>query len=198
MATEDFKRSFDTLRVAVVAADPKGAVAFANAAFVELAAQDARTLLGTDLAGLFAPSDRRRVQQNVLRVGEGKAASAFLDARLSPHGIATRWVSLALQPWLDSRDKAAGVIAVLHDIGAQRETEAALNLVSARLLALTEASPLGFMVETEPGDVELANEAFCRLLGLEGAPQSLSGLPAREALLQSPWVEERLLDRMRA
>ena len=198
MATEDFKRIFDTLRVAVVAADAQGSVVFGNAAFVELAAQDARSLPGTDLASLFAPGDRRRVQQNVARVGEGKAATSFLDARLSPHGITTRWVSLALQPWLEGHDKPAGVIAVVHDIGTQRETENALNLVSARLLALAEASPHGFMIETEPGDVELANEAFCGLLGLEGAPQSLTGLPARDALLQSPHVEERALDRMRA
>ena len=83
MASEDFKRIFETLRVAVVAADAQGAVVFANAAFVELAAQDARALPGTELAALFAPGDRRRVQQNLARVGEGKAASAFLDARLA-------------------------------------------------------------------------------------------------------------------
>jgi PAS domain S-box-containing protein len=198
MATEDFKRIFESLRVAVVAADANGLVAFGNAAFVELAAQDARTLPGTDFAALFAPGDRRRVQQNIARVGEGKAASAFLDARLSPHGIATRWVSIALQPWLDPRDRAAGVLAVLHDIGTQRETENALNLVSARLLALAEASPLGFLVETEPGDVELANDAFCSLLAIQGAPQSLTGLPVREALEQSPYVEAKALDRVRA
>ncbi|HUP31160.1 MAG TPA: PAS domain S-box protein, partial [Usitatibacter sp.] len=198
MASEDFKRIFESLRVPVAVADAKGAVAFANAAFVELTAQDARTLPGTDLASLFVAGDRRRLLQNIARVGDGKAASAYLDAQLSPHGIVTRWVSVALQPWLDAKDKAAGVVAVLHDIGAQRETESALNLVSARLLALAEASPTAMMVETEPGDVELVNEPLCRLLGLESAPQSLSGLTVSEVLARSTLVEPRDLEKLRA
>jgi len=197
MPSEDFRRIFESLRVPVVVADAKGKVAFANAAFVELAAQDVRTLPGTELAALFVPGDRRRLLQNIARVGDGKAASAFLDARLSPHGVVTRWVSVALQPWLDARDKAAGVAAVVTDIGAQRETETALNLVSARLLALAEASPTAMMVETEPGDVELVNEPFCRLLGLESAPQSLSGLPVREMLARSPLLEVGDIEKMR-
>ena len=196
MATEDFKRIFESLRVAVVATDAKGLVSFGNSAFIELAAQDKR-LQGVDFAALFAPADRRRIQQNVARVGDGKAASAFLDARLAPHGI-ERWVSVAMQPWLDARDQAIGVIAILHDIGAQRETETALNLVGARLLALAEASPLAMMVETAPGDIELVNEPFCRLLGLESAPQSLSGLAAAEALARSPLLDTDALARMRA
>lgn len=198
MGAEDFKRIFETLRVAVVAADAQGRVTFANASFIELAAQDARTLPGTELATLFVPGDRRRVQQNVARVGEGKASTALLDARLSPHGIATRWVSLSLQPWMDGKDKAQGVIAVVQDIGAQRETETALNLVSARLLALAEASPLAFMVETEPGDIDLVNDAFCRLLQLDSAPQSLSGLPVKDVLGRSTRVPERGLEQLRA
>ena len=198
MASEDFKRIFESLRVPVVVADAKGAVAFANAAFVELAAQDARTLPGVELASLFVAGDRRRLLQNIARVGEGKAASAFLDAQLSPHGIVTRWVSVALQPWLDAKDKAAGVVAVLHDIGAQRETESALNLVSARLLSLAEASPMAMMVETEPGDIELVNEPFCRLLGLESAPQSLSGLTVAEVLARSTMIEARDVEKLRA
>jgi PAS domain S-box-containing protein len=198
MASEDFRRIFESLRVPVVVADAKGVVSFANAAFVELAAQDARTLPGKELGALFVPGDRRRLLQNVARVGEGKAASAFLDAQLSPHGVVARWVSVALQPWLDGRDKAAGVVAVVSDIGAHRETESALNLVSARLLALAEASPIAMMVETEPGDVELVNEPFCRLLGLESAPQSLSGLAVRDVLAGSPLLEPRDIEKVRA
>jgi PAS domain S-box-containing protein len=197
MPTEDFKRIFESLRVPVVITDTKGAVVSANSAFVELAAQDARTLSGTELASLFAPDDRKRLQQNVSRVGEGKAASALLDAQLSPHGTIKRWVSVALQPARDAKDKAAGVIAVVQDIGTQRETDEALNIVTARLLGLAEASPVAAMIETAIGDIELVNEAFCRLLALESAPQSLSGLPALEVLARSPRVDAKSLDKLR-
>ena len=198
MAHEDFKRIFDSLRMPVAITDAKGILACANAAFVELAAQDARTLPGTELASLFAPDDRKRVRQNVARVGEGKAASALLDAQLSPHGTIKRWVSVALQPARDSKDKATGVIAVVQDIGTQRETDEALNLVTARLLGLAESSPVAAMIETALGDIELVNEAFCRLLALDSAPQSLSGLPALEVLARSPRVDATDIDKLRS
>src|SRR5512138_1521952 len=140
MATDDFKRIFESLRVAVVIADAKGAIGYANSAFGQLASQDAREMAGMDLASLFAAEDRKRVQQNVARVGEGKAGSAFFDAMLAPKGRTPHWVSVALQPALDAKDKAEGVIAILQDIGTQRETDEALNLVTARLLAATENS----------------------------------------------------------
>ena len=194
MATDDFKRIFESLRVAVVIADAKGAVGYANSAFAQLASQDARELAGLDLVTLFAAEDRKRVQQNVARVGEGKAGSAFFDAMLTPKDKTPHWVSVALQPALDARDKAAGVIAILQDIGSQRETDEALNLVSARLLASTEACPVAIMIETAPGDVELANEAFCKLLALDSAPQSLSGLPVKDVLARAPNAN-KLLER---
>jgi PAS domain S-box-containing protein len=192
MAADDFKRLFESLRVAVVFADAKGRTTFANSAFGELASQAAGELAGQDLMALFAKEDRKRVQQNVARVGEGKAGSAFFDAMLTPPDKTARWVSVALQPLLDAKDKAAGVIAILQDIGTQRETDEALNLVSARLLAAVEESTLAMMIETGAGDVELANAAFVQLLGLDSAAQSLSGLPVKEVLARAPAAAKRL------
>jgi two-component system sensor histidine kinase/response regulator len=104
-------------------------------------------------------------------------------------------VRLALQPALDSREKPAGIIAVLQDIGAQRETESALNLTTARLMALVEASPNAALIENSSGEVELVNEAFCRLLGLESAPLSLLGLPAVEVIGRSGAIDAKALAR---
>ena len=186
MASDDFKRIFETLRVAVVLTDTKGAIQYANSAFGALAAREDRSLSGVSLVDLFDKDDRKRVQQNLSRVGDGKAGSSFFDAMLRPPEATARWVSVALQPSLDARDKATGVVAILQDIGTQRETDEALNLVSARLLALAESAPVAMLVETGPGDIELANEAFVRLLGLESAAQSLSGLPVKDVLDRSP------------
>jgi PAS domain S-box-containing protein len=196
MASEDFKRIFETLRVAVVVTDSKAAIQYANSAFGELVARGDGVLAGTSLTEYFAADDRKRAQQNLARVGDGRAASAFFDAMLMPEGGAAHWVSVALQPALDARDKAAGVVAILQDIGTQRETDEALNLVTARLLAVTEYSPIAMMIETEPGDVELANDAFVHLLGLKSAAQSLSGLPVTEVLSQAPPAQQQLLERV--
>ena len=52
------------------------------------------------------------------------------------------------------------------------------------------------MIETEPGDIELANDAFCRLLGLKSAAQSLSGLRAEDVLARGARSANRLLERV--
>jgi PAS domain S-box-containing protein len=193
MAIDDFRRIVEHLKVAVAITDGKGTVVFANAALALLAARDARDIPGTPLALLFARGEHKRIEQSVLRVADGKAASSLVDAELASGDAAQRWVQVALQPVLDAREKSAGVVAVLRDIGAQRETDEALNLVTARLLALADTSPVAVMIETAPGDIELVNAAFCRLLALESAPQSLSGLAAEEVLARSPHVDAKAL-----
>ena len=167
---------------------------FANAALAELAGLEARSIQGTPMTALFATPDRKRIAQGVARVAEGKAAVSSIEVRLGADGSAERWVQLILQPARDARDQPAGVIAVLRDIEAQRETELALNLSGARLLALAEASPAAVMIENAEGDIELANQPLCTLLAIESAPQSLAGLAARETLARSPLVHADALE----
>jgi PAS domain S-box-containing protein len=197
MASEDFKRIVETLKVAMVVADAKGVISYANAAFAQLVGRELVTLPNLDLAYLFADGDRKRILQNVARVGEGKAASAFVDAELDARERGARWVQITFQPALDARDKAAGVVAVLHDIGPQRDTEHALNLSAARLLAFAEASPVAVMIENAAGEIELANLPFCALLELDSAPQSLTGMPVHDALANSPFIDRKALERAR-
>ncbi|MBX3671705.1 MAG: response regulator [Burkholderiales bacterium] len=192
MAIEDFRRIVETLRVAVAIADAKGVVAFANPAFVQLAGDPDRGVSGQPLQAFFSKDDAKRVQQNVARIADGKVATSLIDARMAAGG---EWVQLSLQPALDSRDKPAGIVAVLHDTAGQRETESALNLTTARLMALVEASPNAALIENAAGEVELVNEAFCRLLALESAPQSLLGLPAVDVIGRSKAVDREAVAR---
>lgn len=196
MSTADFRRIFETLRVPAAGVDARGVLAFANAAFADLAGKPGAPLAGTELAALFVAADRKRLLQNVARVGEGKAATALLDAQMLREEGSPRWVSVSLQPWLDSGDKPSGALAIVQDIETQRDTEAALGLSAARLFALAEASPAAKMIETAQGEVDMVNEAFCRLLALESAPQSLPGIPVDHVLSSSPYVDPKSLKRV--
>ena len=197
MQIGDFKNIIESLRLAVAIGDTRGTIVFGNATLTQILGRPSAEVLGTPLAELFAAGDQKRVQQNIERVGQGKAGSAFMEAQLAARaGGRPQWMQLALQPALDARDKPAGVIAVIQDIGAQRETEEALNLLTARLLALTDAAPTPLMIETAPGDVELVNDAFCRVLDLGSAAQSLSGLPVRDVLARSRFIDPATLDRI--
>src|SRR5512140_2846019 len=195
MIADDFKRIVESLGVPMAIADARGAIAFANLAFAKFTRREAGALANVSLASLFSAGDRKRIQQNIARVGEGKAASAFVDAQLDAD--AGPWVQIAFQPASDGRDKAAGVIAVLQDIGAQRDTENALNLATARLLALAESSRRAVLIENSTGEIELANQALCDLLAIESAPQSLTGMPVYEALARSNALEAKALDKAR-
>ena len=199
MPIEDFRRIVESLKLPVAIADAKGRVVFANAALSQLAVRPVESIEGSPLVEIFAPGDQKRVQQNVERVMHGKSGASFIDAEMAMKPKSPPlWVQAALQPALDARGKTAGVIAVLRDIGAQRETEDALNLLTARLLAMTDALPVATLVETVPGDVELVNEVFCRLLDLGSAPQSLSGLPVHEVLAGAHRVDRKALEGIRA
>ncbi len=192
MAAEDFRHIVESLRVAVAIADASGIVTYANAAFMQLAGKPDPGVTGRSLASLFHREDGRRIQQGIVRVAQGNTASAIIEARVAAGGA---WVQLALQPALDAREKPEGIIAVLLDIAGQRESEGALDVTTARLMALVEDSPNATLIENSTGEVELVNAAFGRLLGLESAPQSLVGLGAVEVIGRSPAVDAKALAR---
>ena len=196
MATEDFKRIFEVLRVAVAIVDARGVVTFVNSSFAHLTGHRALDLIAKEFAPLFRDDDVKRVEQSLTRIAERKTASVQIEVRTAG-GDEGKWVQLMLQPALDARDRPDGAVAVIQDIEAQRATESALNLTGARLLALAEASPNAAMVENTRGEIELTNEAFCRLLGLESAPQSLLGLNALEVLAKAKNVDAKSLEKAR-
>ena len=196
MATEDFRRIVESLRVPVALTDPKGAIVFANEAFAEASGRERASLTNASLASVFRPDDQKRIQQNVTRIAQGKAGSAFVDAEMGGEDGDKRWMQLAFQPLGDAT--VDGVIVVLQDTTAQRQTERELNISAARTLALAEESPVATLIENAQGEVELANDAFCRLLEISSAPQSLSGIPVLEALARSPLLDRDEIARARA
>ena len=185
----------ESLRVPVAAIDLEGHLAFANFAFAELAGIES-ALPGAAFGALFAAEDRRRVDQGLTRVAQGKAGSATFEARLAtPHGL--RWVEVLLQPGPTEGERPANTLAILRDIEVQRDTEQALYVLTARLLALAEASPVAAMIENAEGDIEMVNEAFLRLLSVQAAPQSVMGVPADDVLARSATIDTQAVERAR-
>jgi PAS domain S-box-containing protein len=183
-AVEDFKRIVDSLKVPVALVDGAGAIVYGNPPFAEATGMDQAILESLDQA--FEANDRKRVAQSVERVADRKAMSAVVDVRLADG----RFIQLSLTA--PGRDKG-NVVALLQDVSSQRDTENALNISSARLLAITESAPIAVMIENADGEVELANDEFCRLLGLESAAQSLTGVKSAEVLQRAQ--HEKSLER---
>ncbi len=132
---EDFKRVVESLKVPVAVVDAQGAIVFGNPAFSEAVGAD-QALLDT-IGDAFVEKDRKRIARSIARVAERKAATATLDVTL----IDGRFIQMTLTSAAASRDKG-NVVALLQDTGSQHDTENALNISAARLLALTEATPV--------------------------------------------------------
>jgi PAS domain S-box-containing protein len=90
MASDDFKRIFETLRVAVVLTDAKGWIQYANSALAELASREERTLAGSGLVELFAEEDRKRVQAEPRARGRGQGELGVLRRHAAPRKAAPR------------------------------------------------------------------------------------------------------------
>src|SRR5450755_383216 len=100
MTPDDFRRIVESLGVPMAIADARGGITFANLAFTKFTGRERGTLLNVSLASLFSAGDQKRIQQNIARVGEGKAATAFVDAQLASSGAPGAWVQVAFQPAL--------------------------------------------------------------------------------------------------
>ena len=87
--------TLESLRTALATADAKGAITFANDAFAACTGRD-RAGPETNLDRIvFVEDDRKRIQQNIVRVGEGKAAASLIDARLD---FKQRWCRCPSSP----------------------------------------------------------------------------------------------------
>ena len=172
MALEDFKRIVESLRTPVAVADPRGVLTFANNAFAQMVGKAARELSGVPLASLFVAGERKKLQQGLERIAEGKSASGILEAQVDseePH-----WVQVTFAPPLDARERPVDVVVSLQDIDSQRDTETTLNLFAARLFAIADASSIAVMIENAGGEIDLVTEAFRRSIGTGGSEVSLT------------------------
>ena len=125
-STEDFKRIVESLKIPLALVDAKGILLYRNPPFSEATGEDQAPL--DTFAEAFVEADRKRIATSVERVAERKTASVVIDVQLADG----RFIQLTLTA--PSREKGP-VVALLQDTTSQRDTENALNISSARLLA---------------------------------------------------------------
>ena len=96
-----------------------------------------------------------------------------------------------LRYFTDSIERSLAYQYQLDEVDEHVQTERRLRLTLARLVALIGSLTTGVLLEDESLEVVLANEAFCKLLGLPDTPQALIGL-RRHRLIQR--LRDRLAD----
>lgn len=118
-----------------------------------------------------------------LRGGEGKVQTEF---PLSDSNGQLHWLSVQgtlLDPQLPDGD----TIWTLVDITERRQMEDELSAAQQRLAEVIRHFSSGVLLESTSGELVMANQAVCRLLGLPQDPASLAG-----SVLQELWEKLEL------
>lgn len=95
----------------------------------------------------------------------------------------TRWFDISGMQ-RDPDEPASGIVWTLFDVTDRHLAEADLRAERRRLATLIERFPGGVLMEDADAKVVVANQGFCDLFSLRGAPASLIGLSHDELCAQ--------------
>jgi PAS domain S-box-containing protein len=153
----------DAMPTAVCVKDDQHRWAHVNLAFCRILGKPREALVGrTDTDLLDAETAREHYEQDrrVLATGEALA----LEQQLPTSGGRTVWMLKSKHP-IELADGKRGVIAVITDITARKEAEAAIESTRQLLDAVLNASPSPLWAKDDAGRWILMNDAAARLLG---------------------------------
>ena len=140
---ERLRAAFDQTAVGMVLSDLDGRIVRANEGFYRIVGRPAEELLGRDSRGYTHPDD---VARNTDMVGLSRAAGptgADYEKRyVRPDGRVVH-ARVNLSPVRDAAGAVAGLIAVVEDVSARREAEAALAEHRRRAEAALLAGEVG-------------------------------------------------------
>ena len=138
----------------------------------------------TILAG-FVEDDREQISLALRRVAEGTVAAAIVEARVASDDGMGISVEMKLVPISAEGGKPTGVCGWVRDISAAQESERQATVQGTHLFNLVENVDDACLVESVEGLVETLNAAFCRLFGMNVAPQSLIGVDVADVFDQA-------------
>jgi PAS domain S-box-containing protein len=126
-----------SLSEALYVIDTDGRIQFCNAALAELTGYPADVLLGRPSLDLYAPEDRPTVLDRRTRAFQGEPVPRLLEATFLRHDGARLPIELSLTS-LRREGRVVGRVAVVRDISARKQAEAALRASEERFRLLVE------------------------------------------------------------
>ena len=129
---ERFRLIVTTASEGIALADAQGRITFVNETLAGWLGYTPDEMLGRTLDEFLSEEDLAERAERKRQRREG--VSGHYDVRLKDRTGALKWVLVSDSPVLDEAGEFAGHLAMFTDIGARKETEAALSL-QAHLLA---------------------------------------------------------------
>jgi PAS domain S-box-containing protein len=169
---EQLRAVADTMLEVVVLLDEQGRVQYANRAIRPVLGYELREVVGRPAAALAHPEDAPLLMSFLAEAlaGDNGGANGRLPIEFRGRHAAGHDVDIeATAGQLSRDDRLGGIVAVLRDVSARRQTEVRLR----QLVRAVEASPTSIIITDVHGVIEYTNPSFSRLTGY--APDEVLG-----------------------
>ncbi len=153
---------------------PDSPVIYANPAFEAVTGYPPSEVLGRNCRLLQgADTDPAVVEQIEAALSEERPYHGVV---LNYHRDGTPfWNDLAVDPIRDPSGALTHWVGVQRDISERVQAQEALRAATTRLETLLVSIQAGVVVEDEGGQIVLANQAFCDMMGIAIPPEALPG-----------------------
>ena len=145
-----------------------------NPAFARMHGYEAEELQGRPVGDVYAPEARGKLPSHIRRTEE-RGHNVYESLHLHRDGT-TFPVSVDTTAVKDGEGHVLYRIVNVTDTSERLQAEGALRAAAFRLEALIGNIQAGVIVEDEAGQVVLANQKFCDLMGLAVPPTALTGV----------------------
>ncbi len=160
----------DTASVAIFLVDKTGRITHANRRMAEMFAFPPDELIGCEYVQLVHPAEREIGRSKMLALLAAEIQSVDLERLYLRKDGREFWGHLAGRRFHDPSGTDLGLIGVISDISARRQTEEALKTSEARFRTIIESASAGILVaDPQTRRFTYANPEVCRMLGYSAA-----------------------------
>ena len=184
---------YDSTSMAVLLIGVTGRIVYANQKAAVLFGCSHSELMLLDYFSLLPEDEREKAMDNSQELLQCGASFFITERRFNRKHSGEFWGRVTANLFRDADGEAAGIVVVVEDISARRESDAAMRLAST----VFDASPGGIMVTDPDCRIIRVNKAFCAMTGyaeedvLGKRPAILASGMHDELFFQQMWLEIR-------
>lgn len=182
---------YDSTSMAVLLIGVTGRIVYANQKAAGLFGCSHSELMLLDYFSLLPEDEREKAMDNSQELLQCGASFFITERRFNRKHSGEFWGRVTANLFRDADGEAAGIVVVVEDISARRESDAAMRLAST----VFDASPGGIMVTDPDCRIIRVNKAFCAMTGyaeedvLGKRPAILASGMHDELFFQQMWLE---------
>ncbi len=167
-SAERYRRIVQTAAEGIWMLDADAVTSFVNPKLAQMFGYQAGDMVGQPISRFIDAAGHAALEQHLLRSRQGQSEAD--DFCLRRQDGSALWALLSSSPIHADDGAYCGSLAMLTDISARRQAEAALKNSNQRLASVFNAATNGLVVQDRTGRLISSNAAATRMLGAGLAP----------------------------